>query len=325
MKTLSISVSALFFISASVLATNCISESLSIDQTTDPRTYSVSGAIYCNVWTGSGNWMDGSNWLDNPNYSLASTLLGSFGPFPRESIGTFMGPLRDIPGPPIVFPLHIDSGGPAVLAAHFDTPSLEMRAGSSTILTLNTGALLTTSATVGTTSTSPQTQAGWKAVVNFNGGQIAGSWTFTNHSEINILKDFTQSTSGWSGTPKKFSVATGADFTLSGSLQIQNIVNNAGSIKVTGSATTGNSSLYLIDDTTLQGGGQLVLTDKDYSNITGSGGKILTNVNHTIRGKGNITSPVINQHVIRAEGGRLTLNRPNGSDNSEGLLQVASD
>ncbi len=325
MRTLSISVSVILSIPASVFATNCISESLSIDQTTDPATYSVSGAIYCNVWTGSGDWMAGSNWLDNPNYSPLSTLLGSFGPFPRESIGTFMGPLRDIPGPQIVFPLHIDSGGPAVLAAHFDTPSLEMRAGSSTILTLNTGALLTTSATVGTTSTSPQTQAGWKAVVNFNGGQIAGSWTFTDHSEINILKDFTQPSSGWSGTPKKFSVATGVEFNLSGNLQIQNIVNNAGSIKVTGGATTGSSSVYLIDDTTLQGGGQLVLTDQNYSQINGSVGKVLTNVDHTIRGKGYITRPVINQNIIRAEGGQLTLYRVGGFDNSEGLLQIAAD
>ncbi|MGL5018817.1 MAG: hypothetical protein ACRDBP_11830, partial [Luteolibacter sp.] len=109
-----------------------------------------------------------------------------------------------------------------------------------------------------------------------------------------------------------------------GAIYFKGTIDNPVGIVISGSAGTGHSSFYLIDDTTLQGGGQLVLTDKDYSNITGSGGKILTNGDHTIRGKGNITSPVINQHVIRAEDARLTLSG-SFTQSSSGVTDIRSE
>ena len=113
---------------------------------------------------------------------------------------------------------------------------------------------------------------------------------------------------------------------VSNNLRFQGTVNNPGDIVVGGNGTTGVAYFYVDGAVALQGGGELILTDADYSQVaTLTGGSVLTNVDHTIRGKGRLNTSLINQSRIRAEHGQLTIQVGPGFDNTAGLLEVAAD
>jgi hypothetical protein len=63
--------------------------------------------------------------------------------------------------------------------------------------------------------------------------------------------------------------------------------------------------LGIIGTVTLQGGGELLLVD-DNSHIDNISNGAITNVDNLIHGSGNISVPVTNQNIIRADGGPLS-------------------
>lgn len=82
--------------------------------------------------------------------------------------------------------------------------------------------------------------------------------------------------------------------------------------------TSGSPAFSLAGNTTLTGGGTIILSNVYYSKIIGN----FTNLDNTIRGQGNITSTLTNQSTIRAEGGRLSLASIN---NLGGTLSAAAN
>ena len=103
-------------------------------------------------------------------------------------------------------------------------------------------------------------------------------------------------------------------------LRIEGVITNNGTITYEDAMSSGES-LFVLGDVILAGTGEVVLN----SNVAGinvfSGSPTLTSAN-TIRGNGTINVPMINQHVIRAEGGTLNLGT---TDNSAGIIQIAAD
>ena len=73
---------------------------------------------------------------------------------------------------------------------------------------------------------------------------------------------------------------------------------------------------------TLTGAGEVVLTGSE-TGFTGEG--VLTNVNNTIRGFGQIQVTTINQGTIAVEGGKLSLESSIEIDNSSGAITIAAD
>src|SRR5690606_24737775 len=130
-----------------------------------------------------------------------------------------------------------EPAGPAELGREFNTPSLDMRSGPNTVLTLLPGGLMNTSAQIGTIDANPynaipDTQPGWNAVVNFNGGQIAGSWNFLERSVININSDHALAPGVWSGTVGLLNVNDGKRLNVASSVPAIRRIVNKGTISL---------------------------------------------------------------------------------------------
>ncbi|MEQ9455468.1 MAG: hypothetical protein RLN76_12860 [Phycisphaeraceae bacterium] len=98
-------------------------------------------------------------------------------------------------------------------------------------------------------------------------------------------------------------------------------INNLSTITFETSGFANNEALLLNDQVTLTGGGEVIMTSNDalIAQQTGTGG--LINANNTLRGHGTISVPVVNNHLIRAEGGRLNLAE---TQNSAGDVEIAA-
>jgi hypothetical protein len=110
-----------------------------------------------------------------------------------------------------------------------------------------------------------------------------------------------------------------------GGPQIGGAIENQATITVFGSASTGTARLAVnpSNPVTLTGGGEVVLTDGNYSQLgQGFNGESISNVDNTIRGAGTISAAIVNQSTIRAEGGTLRFNKP--VDNTGGVFEVAA-
>jgi len=243
----------------------------------DPGSAQWQLGIYCNFWIGSGDFFSEANWLDNPMNSPAAILAGSFGPFPDPDRETFIGPYRDDILTPIILPRVIKPVGPAVLSSHFTSPGLDMRSGANTELSLATGGLFTTNAQIGTVEANPHnsipdTQPGWNAILNFNGGQIAGSWSFTDRSVVNINSDHTQAAGVWRGTIGSLNVAAGKTFTVTDSLPTLISLKNRGMIRFPSGGST--SSIQIFDNQNgiveVEGGSSLYISNTSTTNTDGT-------------------------------------------------------
>lgn len=109
-------------------------------------------------------------------------------------------------------------------------------------------------------------------------------------------------------------------------IQPQNTLINQGSVIIYGSSATGTGRMTIStsNPVSLLGGGDVVLTDDNYTSIgQGFNGELLTNVDNTIRGAGFIFTDVINESLIRAEGGKLSIN--GDVDNTAGQVEIAAD
>ncbi|HEY7086471.1 MAG TPA: PEP-CTERM sorting domain-containing protein, partial [Tepidisphaeraceae bacterium] len=113
-------------------------------------------------------------------------------------------------------------------------------------------------------------------------------------------------------------------------LFLNGTIDNTGSLNVAASNT--DSLLFVQDDTMLIGSGIVNLNDTDggtpRSQIDGTFGKTLTNVNNTLQGVGfigNNSIGIINQGTIIASGGTLTLDAIQaGSLINSGMLRATS-
>ncbi len=274
-------------------------------------------------WTGSGDFFQSSNWKYGDLFggpAANAQLSVSFGPF-RKSVNGFPAGYE------------YGSSAEAVLSSDYTTTStLTMRTGIDTSLTIRNATYALGSASIGIAPSSrpndPLPNTGI-ATVNIDNGNISGHWNFYENSRLNILNGhFNPSSGAISGYVPHLNVSSGASFSINGTTEFTKLVENNGIIYVAGSATTGSGTFEYEGKTTLSGGGELVLADATYSAIRAGRGNLpndqLINADHTIRGQGNIGGDVINQGVIRAEGGQLFI-ATSSFDNSAGRVEVAAD
>ncbi|MCX2864922.1 PEP-CTERM sorting domain-containing protein [Paucibacter sp. PLA-PC-4] len=130
---------------------------------------------------------------------------------------------------------------------------------------------------------------------------------------------------GGSGTFQNIALQGTWQVTPSVPLSVAGTVTNSGTLTIGGSGNTGTARLNLAGNTTLAGSGSTVLSDANYSTISGNG--VLTVAQgHTLRGSGYVTASIANQSSVIAEG-QLTVNAGTGNafDNSAGQVQVASN
>ena len=103
------------------------------------------------------------------------------------------------------------------------------------------------------------------------------------------------------------------------------VITNQGTIGFEDNASSNDEDINIFGQTTLTGTGEIVLNSSDSSRAridNGSGGSIINDVQHTIRGNGAIAVPASNTGLIRAEGGLLSLTT---ADNTGGRIEVAGD
>jgi len=107
-------------------------------------------------------------------------------------------------------------------------------------------------------------------------------------------------------------------------LNLAGTVNNAGTLTVRGSGNTGTASLNISSNTTLAGNGSTVLTDANYSTVSGSS-TLTVAQGHTLRGSGYVAVGVVNQGSVVADG-VLTVNAGTGKNfnNSNSAVQVGN-
>ncbi|MAT69080.1 MAG: hypothetical protein CMJ58_06095 [Planctomycetaceae bacterium] len=123
-------------------------------------------------------------------------------------------------------------------------------------------------------------------------------------------------------TTATLTVQANGDITIHGPA-----INNSGMLTLTpdGSNNIGgipDTRLTIAGNASLTGGGQLVLTGNE-TGLTGAG--VLTNVDNTIRGFGQIQVDLVNQATLRAEGGTLLVVDGKAIDNAAGAVEVAAD
>jgi uncharacterized delta-60 repeat protein len=147
----------------------------------------------------------------------------------------------------------------------------------------------------------------------FGSGQVA----------VNNLGDWTQSGS-WSGTINGFHNGSDASFTIASVVSFGQSIFNQGTL-ATLSSSGNYMDLNMVGPVTLSGGGEVIL-NSSLARIYGTGAsQFLTNEDNMIRGQGYIYVPVVNQGVIRAEGGLLNLTHNTVFDNSLGRIEIAGN
>ena len=299
-----------------------------------------STTVSVNIWQGESPtggtdtaWFNAANWLSGPLFGL-----------PNPGMPVYFGPTQiianGVPTDTFLLP-----SSEAVLGAAFTAFGLDMRAWDGiSQLRLTAGGLLTTSATIGDVNSSyTPTGAIRPATLVLDGGNTAGSWSFLAHSRVVVNANYGLPGGSWSGSLGELQVNSGAAILLpSGSLTVGRVVNagavtvsggnsisvsgsfqNSGSFTLGGSGSLGTAALYLTGDTTLTGGGSMVLTDANYSYIGGTG--VLTvGSGNTLRGTGYVAAGIANRGTVIVEG-VLTVSATGGNqfDNSGGLVQVA--
>ncbi|MEZ6192782.1 MAG: hypothetical protein R3C45_16030 [Phycisphaerales bacterium] len=300
--------------------------------------------IASNIWVGSGSWHTNENWIFDP-----------FNPdMPRTGLPTYIhvaeNIINGVPSGQFYTP-----SGPAVVSSDFtSTSSLTMASWDGpSILTINTGATLTyPTATVGVPYNHNNAAPTYvpsgpiqPATVNL-AGAINGNWTFTADSVLNLMpgatilgsasiggtvnnhtafvvgSNLSGSIASWNniGATSSLGIPGGVSFSLNGG------VVNEGQFNILGDSGTGTATLAIPSSgtVTLTGGGDVVLTDPSYSRIGTSSSQTLINVDNTIRGAGAINTSLINQSLLRAEGGTLAL-QGSTVDNNAGVIEIAAD
>jgi len=124
------------------------------------------------------------------------------------------------------------------------------------------------------------------------------------------------------GTADLATITSGSTFSLAPGALILADINNAGTFTFAGGITTQDETLRITGDTMLTGGGEFIFVDNDSVLSIQTGGSTFTNVDNLIRstGGGQINAPIINQHIIRVEGG--TLNITSDVDNTGGTIEI---
>jgi hypothetical protein len=138
------------------------------------------------------------------------------------------------------------------------------------------------------------------AVIHFSGNYVLGNFAFASDGQGGTLitdPPLSVDQTGVTDNTGAVLVNDGATLPLSGT------VDNTGTITL---ASTGDATNLLITDLTLQGGGQVVLSDNSHNVITGTSADVtLTNIDNTISGAGHLGNgqlTLINAGTIIADG-----------------------
>ena len=189
------------------------------------------------------------------------------------------------------------------------------------------------------------------ATLVLDGGHVAGSWSFLEHSRVVVNANYGLPGGSWSGSLGALQINSGAAITLPSGLSSVDSVENAGTITVANGgslnlagtasgagritlASTGSVTLLnLTADTTLAGTGQTVLGDRAQNIVASSSGSrnLTIGSGHTVRGGGNLGSTsygavnIVNQGTLLADAATAGMRLYVGSfDNSAGTVQVAA-
>jgi len=302
----------------------------------------ISITINSNSWLGgtSSDWFTASNWEFGGLFNLPDPVM-------RVYIGPLPQTINGFPAPPKL------PSGEAVLGGVFATPSLAMQAWDGpSQLRLVAGGLLTTSGTIGGLNAFYNaTGAIQAATLVLDGGHVAGSWSFLEHSRVVVNANYGLPGGSWSGSLGALQINSGAAITLPSGLSSVDSVENAGTITVANGgslnlagtasgagritlASTGSVTLLnLTADTTLAGTGQTVLGDRAQNIVASSSGSrnLTIGSGHTVRGGGNLGSTsygavnIVNQGTLLADAATAGMRLYVGSfDNSAGTVQVAA-
>jgi hypothetical protein len=191
-----------------------------------------------------------------------------------------------------------------------------------------------------------------QSVIRAEGGQleVTGSTKFENTvGRVEVASDGILKTSGFTQSGLSFGnlyIEEGgliadrsqfSDLTLSGLgafvvptgyIEATGTIENPGTITFA-AGTSGTTQILEIEGkTTLTGGGEVVMTSPGSTIRYGNGNlpdDELINVDNIIRGQGTIRTPLVNQSVIRAEGGQLEVTGSTKFENTVGRVEVASD
>lgn len=143
---------------------------------------------------------------------------------------------------------------------------------------------------------------------------------------VNAFETPTLSTTSTSGT---LETQPGSRVFISGGL------TNTGLIRVNSGSSTSLTGLHILTNATFSGSGSIVLraasaAELDSALLSAAPGATLTNaLGHTIRGKGRITAPIINDGVIQADDAgtpieiRSTISNTGGIGATNATLQLA--
>ncbi|MES9972214.1 MAG: hypothetical protein ABW092_19445, partial [Candidatus Thiodiazotropha sp.] len=291
----------------------------------DSNSVCISTSVLQWVSEGDNDFFTDTNWeygalIGGPAANPSLTI--GFGPWRRSHNGVPSG-------------YDYGSSVEAILASDYtSTGNLIMYTGIDTTLTIRNATYSLANADIGLPAiewpNDPLTTSG-NATVNIDNGAIEGYWNFYEGSTLNILGgNFDPAAGVINGPVPNLNISSGATYRVNGTTAgFSNVVENNGTIVVQGSDTTGVASFSYDGGTILLGTGELVLTDAENSSLAGHANGLandqLTNsAGHTIRGQGYITGDIVNQGVMRAEGGRITLDVAS-FDNTSGLVEIAAD
>ena len=154
-------------------------------------------------------------------------------------------------------------------------------------------------------------------ILNLNGGVIRGgvvSGTPGGMHQGGTFRDLTTT-----GTLRQ---VADTETLLEGTITNQGTLTFAADDNNNNTTNNPDTRFRIDGDVTLTGGGEVVFNGL----ATGFGGDgTLTNVDNTLRGNGSINADLINQSIVRAEGGTLYLNPGVLVDNATGTVEIAAD
>ena len=280
--------------------------------------------IRANNWIGSGE----ADWFSPTAWEGGEFL---FADLPNPDLPTYFGPIEIIVNG-LSTGEFLLSSGEAVLASLFSTPNLTMVASSTrTQIRLTPGGLLRTAAGIGGSPRNGYRPSGpfKPVVIVFDGGDIDGSWFFSQYSKVVFRQDYTINDRVWNGSVDGVDIHPGVILSLT-HLGVSGAINNSGVITFDNIAPESPRVLNIIGPTVLHGAGTVFLNLSEVESgvpagIIGLWGNILTNVDNVIRGHGQINVPFVNQGVIRAEGGTMRISHSQKFDNSVGTIEIAPD
>jgi hypothetical protein len=198
---------------------------------------------------------------------------------------------------------------------------------SGTLLASGTNSSVTLQADITNTKTGIVSASGAGAHVDFSSFTMTGGTLKTASGGLIEVTSHSFTALDGSGAGNPVNIAGTVEIGDTATLSLKGIVNNTGIIQI---ADGVHGSIFLDDDTTLNGNGKIVLTDNSSNGIgPSSTATLLTNVSNTISGAGSFGNgfmTLINQAkgVINGNGASNELTISAASIDNSGILEGTS-